>query len=96
MVEYKCENCGKQFGNRKSNYLSHINKINKCKSDNLIFSKSLNLLNFNSENELNNQGQVENDKLNSLKCVNCNKIFTRKDNLIQHQNNTCKKLNRIK
>lgn len=26
MTEYICERCGKKFGNKKSNYLTHLNK----------------------------------------------------------------------
>jgi hypothetical protein len=31
MVEYNCEICGKQFGNQKSHYITHINKKFPCK-----------------------------------------------------------------
>ncbi len=31
MVEYNCEICGKKFGNKKCNYLTHINKKFPCK-----------------------------------------------------------------
>jgi len=33
MVIYICEKCNKNFGNRKSNYLYHINKINSCENN---------------------------------------------------------------
>ena len=33
MVEYNCEICGKQFGNQKSHYITHVNKKFPCKSN---------------------------------------------------------------
>jgi len=33
MVIYICEKCNKNFGNRKSNYIYHINKINSCENN---------------------------------------------------------------
>ena len=35
IILYKCEQCNKEF-NKKSNYLSHINKKNPCNSNDLI------------------------------------------------------------
>jgi hypothetical protein len=33
MIIYICEKCNKNFGNRKSNYFYHINKINSCENN---------------------------------------------------------------
>ena len=32
-IKYICQNCLKDFGNKKSNYINHINKKNSCISD---------------------------------------------------------------
>ncbi len=36
MVEYNCEICGKNFGNQKSHYITHINKKFPCKPTKII------------------------------------------------------------
>ena len=32
-IKYVCPNCLKDFKNKKSNYMNHINKKNSCVSD---------------------------------------------------------------
>ena len=43
MVEYSCEECGKNFGNRKSHYVTHKNKKFPCVSKIYIAPKNPNL-----------------------------------------------------
>jgi hypothetical protein len=78
MVEYKCFDCNKIF-NKKSNYMAHINKKNKCseKYDNII---EKNLINNNTDKAI----KIFDNSLDELKCIYCEKKFSTKSNVVKH------------
>ena len=66
-----CKYCDKEY----ASYASRSNHIRKYHNNNV-------------NNNLNNpQFILNNTQENELKCIHCNKIFTRKDNLKRHYNN---------
>ena len=84
---YSC-GCGMNFGNRKDNYISHINRINPCEA----------LLNLQHQTTPENTPKApqiplcvvveENEK--KYNCEYCNQNFVRKYCLDRHQNGRCK------
>ena len=96
MVNYECEICKKQFGNYKSHYITHKNKKNPYEP--LKINQNICIIityqphiihHLNLNNEL-IEIETKKEKLNNLQCDNCDKIFSRKDNLTRHQNTICK------
>ena len=80
MVEYKCDKCNKIF-DKKSNYVTHINKKNPCisipKNTGCVPDKLINI-----KNETVGQ---QNDK----QCNYCRKIFSQVSSLNRHLNGRC-------
>lgn len=78
MVLHVCEKCDKEF-DKKSNYLSHINRKTPCKKITLNYSK--------------NTLKIQNDMIDNktkFECIYCLKIFSRQFNLDKHIKNNCK------
>lgn len=78
MVEYKCDKCQKYF-NKKSNFISHINRKNPCS----LSPQSL-------QSPPNSPPEIELISEKVFSCQYCDKIFTRKDHLTRHLNGRCK------
>jgi hypothetical protein len=105
MVIHTCEKCGKTF-NQKTNYLNHT-KLKKVPCNWKNVEETLRLLitsnnsnNSNNSENINKNDKVEDDKKiykkhikedNELKCYDCGKVYSRKDNLIRHKKSFCKK-----
>ena len=78
-MEYICSICNKNFGNRKSNYIIHINRKIPC----LKIPHNPSQIPHNAEFHQ-----------NIFSCEFCNKSFSRKDNLTRHINIWCKHTNK--
>jgi len=59
-IKYICPNCLKNFGNKKSDYIRHINKKNSCSSD--IYKKMEEMNNYILKLEEINDKLIEEDK----------------------------------
>jgi len=94
--------CGMNFGNRKDNYLYHINRINPCEALAQKTPKTPEITPKTPEitpktPELNNNivlcvevKEVEEVKEIKYPCEFCNQNFSRKYSLDRHQNGRCK------
>ena len=89
MFLHVCEKCNKEF-NKKSNYLTHINKKFSCNKN---LAQNIEIVPKNSKNTTKNSKKTEktekteNTYINSeLICKYCKKQFSRKDNLKKHFN----------
>jgi len=88
--------CGRDFGNRKDNYETHLNKKFPCSGIALITNTP------NTPNTLTITENLDNNKLlcveintdtkeiKSYPCEYCNKVFTRKYSLDRHLDERCK------
>lgn len=95
---YKCL-CGKDFGNKKDNYIRHTNKINPCFAIAQNLLKNTQNLLKNTQNDLlcveikpiNTDIEIKEQKGGNIKfsCPFCNKNFDRKYNCNRHIKN-CK------
>ena len=111
IILYKCEQCNKEF-NKKSNYLSHINKKNPCNSNDLIQENKIlldkikeleNVQKYNTQLEKENiQLKTENEKINELynnllnKCISNNTTNNNSNNNNTTNNNTTNNIIKIK
>ena len=95
MVNYTCERCNKEF-DKKSNYLTHINKKKLCISNfnttnnPPIISKSPPILHETPPIIHEVPPNIENLNNTNNTCTYCNTIFTRRDALKRHLDNRCK------
>ena len=83
MVEYICNTCGKNFGNRKSSYIDHTeHKKNPCKPQQKETSKKPEIT---SKIELIPQNVTHDNSIMNINiCKYCNKMLSRYDNLKRH------------
>lgn len=79
-IKYICPNCCKNFGNKKSDYIRHINKKNSCSSD----------INIKIE-EMNNY--IIKLKEENVKLVEENEKLVEEDKKIKEENNKLKEEN---
>ena len=85
--------CNKNFGNKKSNYLTHINKKNPCKINNNQHQIAAQIQqNAASTNKINNDND---DNKNKFLCKYCNYCFTRVSSLKIHLKDRCKMMLKI-
>lgn len=86
MVLHVCEKCNKEF-NKKSNYLTHVNKKKPCNKN---LPKNIEItsnLHKNPLKTIKKAENLENSYVNSdLACKYCKKLFSRKDSLKNHFN----------
>lgn len=85
MVLYRCEKCGFEVKD-KSRFNRHLNRKYAC-------SGIINLGNDGDHSKKvppKSSGPSEKGGRKTYICEICNKVFTRKDNLIRHQNSRCK------
>jgi DNA-directed RNA polymerase subunit RPC12/RpoP len=78
MVEYICENCGKNFGNIKTHYTDHLKRKFKCKA-----KEKITIIEHQ-------QSQDCTKKDEKFTCNFCNQNFTRNSTLNRHINSRCK------
>ena len=98
MIEYSCEKCKKKFGNKKSNYVSHINKKFPCTSQVIICTQitqeTAKVDLFAPDCTSNNNSDIPNNNLDTknfikkFKCNVCDYYFTRGSSLVRHMNNS--------
>jgi hypothetical protein len=79
-MNYNCEKCGKNF-KTKYNLTYHLNKKNSC--DGIIVYDDIDM------EEIKNKDLQK--YLNECKCIFCDKKFTRRDHVMVHIKNNCKK-----
>ena len=108
-MSHCCYKCGKNF-KKKQHLEYHLNKKNSCdgeihnadnkndNNNNNNINNDINNNNINNDNE-NDTNQINAKKLreylDEFKCVYCNKEFTRKNSVIYHIKNNCKKVKEI-
>ena len=96
MVEYICNTCGKNFGNRKSSYIDHTeHKKKPCKQQIQTSSKLVqnneNLVQNNKNLVQNNANIVHNANIvEKNTCNYCLMMFHNKSNLNKHIKSRCK------
>jgi hypothetical protein len=91
MKKFECPKCNRNFS-QKLHLDRHLNKKNSC--DNI----EVNIDNNKKINVANNKiidAKTMRESLDQLKCVYCDKEFTRKNNVIYHIKNNCKKVKEI-
>jgi hypothetical protein len=97
MKIYECDDCGKNF-DKKSNYDRHKNKKISCNK--AVINEKINIPNDSKEkllyvNSKKIDGKLIKQFLDECKCGYCGKEFARKDNVIYHIKNNCKKVKEI-
>ena len=82
MVTYTCDNCNKNF-NKKSNYISHLNRKFKCK-------KVINTFDISLKNQTINNDNINLEIIEKIyTCLFCKKEYIYKQSKYRHQLN-CK------
>ena len=78
MVNYTCGTCNKIF-TKKSTYVYHINRKNKCIPDKTLKDLSKTL---KGSQCIPNEPTIKHNQ-----CPNCKKVFSKNSNLFRHMNN---------
>lgn len=87
-VIYRCI-CGMDFGNKKDNYIRHINKKKKCTELHRIAPNSTEKIeNCTEQKEIKNDNKIKNTS--KYICIYCNNTFTRQTSLNRHLEDRCK------
>jgi hypothetical protein len=84
MEKYECNECGKKF-HKKQHYEYHMQRKTSCVPVNPIVKPETKHL----------DSKLMRQYLDECKCAYCEKVFTRKDNLIHHIKYNCKKVKEI-
>ncbi len=87
MTNYTCSKCNKIF-TKKSHYIYHINRKFSCLK---FISNNTPDQSNSAQNSSENEGKQVNSKQDCKnKCNFCERVFSRRDNLIRHLNERCK------
>jgi len=90
MVLYTCIKCNFKF-TRKSTYTDHLNRKNPCKPNIIITTENPQKTTENQQNYNILPPEIHNLTVNDAICCDfCKKIFTRKDALKRHLDQSCK------
>jgi hypothetical protein len=93
MNKFECHKCNKVFG-YKHHLIDHLNKKKSCVNDQEDYvDKNINMDIFDKNDIIDSKTMKE--YLDKYQCVYCKKQFTRKDNVITHIKNNCKKIKEI-
>lgn len=96
MKKYECKKCNKHF-KKKCHFETHLHKKFPCDKIKKMLDPSENVSeNINSQELIKISQKNMDEFIDENKCLYCDKIFTRKDSLIRHVNNGCKKMKKIK
>jgi hypothetical protein len=98
-MNHNCYKCGRNF--KKKHHLEyHLNKKNSC--DGELHKENINDKNndnITNNSDKNDKNQIDAKKLreylDECKCVYCDKKFTRKNSVLYHIKNNCKKVREI-
>jgi hypothetical protein len=93
MNKFECPKCHKILKS-KQNLDYHLNKITPCNIN--VVKEDNDYKNFNySKNKLEIEAKLLKENLDDCKCVYCEKKFSRRDSVIKHIKNNCKKVKEI-
>jgi hypothetical protein len=93
MNKFECHKCNRVFG-YKHHLIDHLNKKKSCvnnKEEHV--DKDINMDIFDKNDIIDSKTMKE--YLDKYQCVYCKKQFTRKDNVMTHIKNNCKKIKEI-
>jgi hypothetical protein len=86
MENYQCDNCGKKYCSQ-SNLNRHIKNTKEC---NNLDGKE-NIIGIEEIKKIKDSNLKFYESLDNLKCLYCEKIFSKRSNVIKHINSNCKK-----
>lgn len=93
MNKFECLNCHKILKS-KQNLEYHLNKKTPCNINIVKEDNDYKNLNY-GKNKLEIETKLLKEKLDDCKCVYCEKEFSRRDSVIKHIKNNCKKVKEI-